>query len=616
MVRTRAARRRSAVRLQDALGNQRALATFLACFEDIRDLEALACTSWVGFKGNDGMPEGGENSHMDQIFADEYRWESEILQLEDELRGVTSCTADEWRETYRDKFLRLATLGLWLREDQAWVVQEASAPVDRTILTLPTGATDDMIDLEAEAARLHAADPWRQAEERVSGLVVKPEWLKPLEIAKLACHAHRWRDPWGEGHDDAIWTGEYGDLRSGFPVWDLGPGWTLPPRSALQFPLRASPFAPPPRMWSSRRPTDDIIYYFQGHSIVPQRLVHQEIELRVLATFQLGPDRVPSVGASLLNLGGALDADRALIVQAERQRHADVVAARWTDCVRAAATARHARELLTTRNASIMYRAERDQRRSFEIEHMNLHELHRDVLAEADYALGAGHLPEALVEAIRQRYIPLAHHQYRDRRPSHGITAQGHTTLYDTVVFTFAAKRVDSCDVFDDVTTCEFLCRACGNNQRWRNEGELFMQEVNIGITGSHAVHTAHHLWKWYDEFYQGAPVGYDYGETSPFQSLHRAMMGYEWGDGPVMEPNQIIRALLLCSGYKFSRQPQHSHQHRPRTIIPRGASSNRNCVAAWHLLQDIWEKTDGGRRLELQAPEVSYVAEPVFAVH
>ena len=611
MVRTRAARRRSAVRLQDALGNQRALATFLACFEDIRDLEALACTSWVGFQGNDGMPEGSENVHMDQLFDDEYRWESEILQLEDELRGVTECTAEEWRDTYRHKFLRLATLGLWLREDQAWVVWEASAPVDRTILTLPTGATDDMIDLEAEAARLHAADPWRQAEERVSGLVVKPEWLKPLEIAKLACHAHRWRDPWGEGHDDAVWTGEYGD-----PRFDLGPGWTLPPRSALRFPLRASPFAAPPRMWSSRRPTDDIIYYFQGRSIVPQRLVHQEIELRVLATFQLGPDRVPSVGASLLNLGGALDADRALIVQAERQRHADVVAARWTDCVRAAATARHARELLTTRNATIMYRLEREQRRSFEIEHMNLHELYRDVLAEADYALGAGHLPVALVEAIRQRYIPLAHHQYRDRRPTHGLPP-GYISLNDTVVFTFAAKRVDSCDVFNDVTSSEFLYRARGDS--WgdpgeMNYGELFMQVVYNGITGSHAVHTAHHLWKWYGVPY-GAPTGFDYGETGPYQSLHRAIMGYEWGDGPVMEPNQIIRALLLCCGYKFSRQPQHSNQHQPRTIIPRGASSNPNCVAAWHLLQDIWEKTDGGRRLELQAPEVSYVAEPVFAV-
>ena len=69
------------------------------------------------------------------------------------------------------------------------------------------------------------------------------------------------------------------------------------------------------------------------------------------------------------------------------------------------------------------------------------------------------------------------------------------------------------------------------------------------------------------------------------------------------MEPNHILRALLLCSGYWFPRSPGlHTHD-----ILPRGAASHTECVTGWSILQKIWERDFG-------TPGVSHAAECVFA--
>ena len=89
--------------------------------------------------------------------------------------------------------------------------------------------------------------------------------------------------------------------------------------------------------------------------------------------------------------------------------------------------------------------------------------------------------------------------------------------------------------------------------------------------------------------------------------NMHRSIMGYFWDDGPKMEPNHILRALLLCSGYGFSREPLFPH-HQTHDILPRGAASHTECVTGWSILQKIWERdfgTPGG---------VSHATERVFA--
>ena len=89
--------------------------------------------------------------------------------------------------------------------------------------------------------------------------------------------------------------------------------------------------------------------------------------------------------------------------------------------------------------------------------------------------------------------------------------------------------------------------------------------------------------------------------------NMHRSIMGYFWDDGPKMEPNHILRALLLCSGYWFSREPLFPH-HQTHDILPRGAASHTECVTGWSILQKIWERdfgTPGG---------VSHATERVFA--
>ena len=68
-----------------------------------------------------------------------------------------------------------------------------------------------------------------------------------------------------------------------------------------------------------------------------------------------------------------------------------------------------------------------------------------------------------------------------------------------------------------------------------------------------------------------------------------------------------ILRALLLCSGYGFSREPRASAQHHTHDILPRGAATHTECVTGWSILQKIWERDFG-------TPGVSHAAECVFA--
>ena len=134
------------------------------------------------------------------------------------------------------------------------------------------------------------------------------------------------------------------------------------------------------------------------------------------------------------------------------------------------------------------------------------------------------------------------------------------------------------------------------------------MRQVNYGISGAHAERDAHHVWKWRDSCTgeMGPSEASDYCEELAYMNMHRSIMGYFWDDGPKMEPNHILRALLLCSGYWFSREPLFSH-HQTHDILPRGAASHTECVTGWSILQKIWERDFG-------TPGVSHAVECVFA--
>lgn len=581
---SRAVRRRS-VTLETALGGIRPLATILA-FVELRDLEACACTSSM-------EPFTGLN--YDAVFFEQTSWSIEFEELEAELAQLHECSVEEWEETFRAKFLRLYTLGLWTNE--------------RTFLSVPVGVPDDSVGLEAEADRLRAANLDGLESERSDFTLLESSDFTLLEVAKLAARARRWADPFGQGFN-------------AFEK-EIPPGWTLPPLSARRV-QRISPFNPVSKYDYScmNSPRNDIIYWFQGEDCAVSREQHRDAELRAFASVEF-EKRVPCLGTSLLNLGGATNSELAREIQADRQRHAATLAAEMTDRRCAELVSTRARKALGLEashwmdgwmDRHVCELIDRGQAPYYEVSHENMFDIHRDVVAEASSAGEKGHLPEALVRSVRERFIPLANYKAVDAALGPSLE---HASIDRTVVFTFASKTALTeaevktpdlqtgvmcrIDQWDECFGVEFMLRthSYGGDGVSGFTGDLLVRDVRRGISGAFSERDAHHVWKFNDSCSgEGPPAGSsDYAEGLRYRYLHRCILGYEWGSGPKLEPNQILRTLLLCAGYKFSDAALGSNQHRHFTILPRSATTagNTSCVSGWGLLQQEWGAAHAG---------------------
>jgi len=472
--------------LDAALGNSRALVCVLSFVDDVRDLEACACTAARCFAANDGV------RHNDKFpctyMQQEDCWNDEFDELESQLAEarLDACRtpdselvyafqyggtkagvglAELWEDEYRNDFLRLYTLGLLTGK--------------RTYLAPPAGVDDDAVGLEAEAARLLAANGTEM--ERAQSYMYELEDstnFTPLEIAKIACRARHWRDPFGEGHD---------------AFDDLAPGWTLPPRSALRS-MRESPFSAPRSEYSGRHYADDIIYRFQGsdREYSPENICDRELRLYVNEL----PSRVPSIGTSLLNLGGATDPELARRRLGERQQHATLLAEKATDRLGAEKAAKRARQALGLERRPL----DTDQfvknvHQYYAIAHTDMYLFHRGVLEEAARALQHDYLPENLIEAVQTRFIPLA--EYNTVFAERGDPDEG-ASHYGNLIFTFAAKTTRELsfeDAFFDTSGVEFMVHtfsSCGGGiGGW--SGEILMRSVDRTISGTINRRDAHH---------------------------------------------------------------------------------------------------------------------------
>mmetsp|Transcript_10306 Transcript_10306/g.30804 ORF Transcript_10306/g.30804 Transcript_10306/m.30804 type:complete len:608 (+) Transcript_10306:77-1900(+) len=579
---------RKVTALAAALGDARSLVLVLSFLDDVRDVEACACTSLRCFAANDGV-------RRREILGEMWWWKCQFEDLERELAGVRDEElAENWRggpnfwdEGYREQFLRLYTLGLLTNT--------------RTFLAPPPGVDDDAVGLEAEAARLRAdnaddidgerADHWHDAVGAVE--------LTHLEIAKLACRARRWRDPFGVGHD---------------AFEKLPPGWTLPPPSALRH-RRASPFEAPGRQCGLGHFGCDIIYQYQGAVKEASPDQHRDLALREAMNFH--PSRVPSVGASLRNLGGAEDADLAARIQDERQRHASDFAARKTDALRASQAAARARRALEPPSGPWGFLDDLDLLSEeyppyYSTTHSNLYDFRGLVLAEAEDALARGFLPKHLVEAVRTRFIPIA--KYATNFAQFGDMGDGDEWT-ETVVFTFAPKTVAGWpevsfeDVYDGM---EFVIRrnaGARDGIGWAF-GRIMARSVNSSISGQINHRDAHHVWQWNDSCTgEGQSSSSDYAEYAAFQAMDLCIVGAN--DGPFVEPNQMLRLLLLCGGYKFSTAPPGDNKHPCDSIIPRTSqASNSDCETGWTLLQKKWEEAHGVEEADSKAQELVFATD------
>ena len=121
-----------------------------------------------------------------------------------------------------------------------------------------------------------------------------------------------------------------------------------------------------------------------------------------------------------------------------------------------------------------------------------------------------------------------------------------------------------------------------------------------------------HHVWKWCDSCSGEMPpsTASDYGERGAFSLMHQCIFGSD--EVPYAEPNQILRLLLVCSGYKFSTWDGSGPPggHASYTIIPRSnQTSHSDCVTGWSILQSAWELGHGVDEANTRKNEV------VFAV-